>query len=201
MAETEVSGERARLEELRRQIAYHDERYYVREDPEISDAEYDRLYRELVALEARHPEWVTPDSPTQRVAGEAVSSLAPVEHVIPMLSLDNAMNEAEVVAFDARIKRFLASEEPIAYFAEPKYDGIAVELRYENGRFVQGSTRGDGRVGEDVTHNLRNVASLPSKLRGAAPPLCASCRLGAHAREQKVLFWVRAAPRGPIRCA
>ena len=164
-------GERAWLEELRRQVAYHDERYHVRADPEISDAEYDRLYRELAALEARHPEWVTPDSPTQRPGGRAVSSLASVEHAIPMLSLDNAMSEAEVIAFDARIKRILASEEPIAYFAEPKYDGIAIELRYEHGRFVQGSTRGDGRVGEDVTHNLRNVRSLPLALSGTAPAL------------------------------
>jgi DNA ligase (NAD+) len=163
--------ERARLEELRRQVAHHNERYHVLADPEISDAEYDRLYRELLAIEASHPDWVTPDSPTQRPGGEAVSSLASVEHAIPMLSLDNAMNEAEVLAFDARIKRILASEEPIAYFAEPKYDGLAIELRYEDGRFVQGSTRGDGRLGEDVTHNLRNVRSLPRKLKGKPPPL------------------------------
>jgi DNA ligase (NAD+) len=173
MSETTPPDEQARLEELRRQIAHHDERYYVHEDPEISDAEYDRLYRELVEIETRHPDWITPDSPTQRPAGEAVAGLAPVEHVVPMLSLDNAANEDEVRAFDARVKRFLAhsSEEEIAYFVDPKYDGIAVELRYEKGRFVQGSTRGDGRIGEDVTHNLRHVRSLTKTLRDEAPEL------------------------------
>ncbi len=163
--------DRDRIAELRERIRHHDYRYHVLADPEVSDAEYDRLYRELVELERRHPEWVDPDSPTQRVGGAPAAGLAPVEHVIPMLSLDNALSREELLAFDARIRRMLASDAPLEYTAEPKYDGVAVELRYERGAFVQGSTRGDGRIGEDVTHNLRTVRSIPLSLLGDPPPL------------------------------
>ncbi len=158
-------ADRARLEQLRDQLNHHLYRYHVLDDPEISDAAYDRLYAELVELEATHPDWVTPDSPTQRVGAEPVPGLAPVTHALPMLSLDNAHGDAELEAFDARLRRFVGRDEPIRYVGEPKYDGIAVELLYEDGLFVQGSTRGDGRVGEDITHNLRTVRSLPLKLR------------------------------------
>jgi DNA ligase (NAD+) len=164
-------GDRERIQALREQIRHHDHRYHVLADPEISDAEYDRLFRELSDLEREHPEWIEPDSPTQRVGGAPAAGLAPVEHILPMLSLDNALNREELVAFDARLRRMLASDEPIAYTAEPKYDGVAVELRYERGSLVQGSTRGDGRVGEDVSHNLRTVRSIPLRLLDPAPPL------------------------------
>jgi DNA ligase (NAD+) len=162
--------ERERLEELRQQIAYHNHRYYVLDQPEVSDAEYDRLFRECQQLESRHPDWVTPDSPTQRVGAQPREGFASVEHVIPMLSLDNAANEEELRAFDARLRRFLGSDEPIRYTVEPKYDGVAVELRYDDGVFTLGSTRGDGRSGEDITHNLKTIRSIPLRLRVSPPP-------------------------------
>ncbi|MFH1006443.1 MAG: NAD-dependent DNA ligase LigA [Candidatus Latescibacterota bacterium] len=157
------------IESLRAEIRTHNYRYYVLDDPEISDAQYDRLMRELQALETAHPQWVTGDSPTQRVGAEPVAAFGTVAHVAPMLSLENAFDEEEVREFDARIKRMLATEEDIAYVAEPKLDGLAVELVYERGRFVVGSTRGNGLVGEDVTRNLRTVRSLPLVLRAEEP--------------------------------
>ncbi|MEX2206950.1 MAG: NAD-dependent DNA ligase LigA [Myxococcota bacterium] len=162
--------EHARLLELREQLERHNHLYHVLDDPQISDAEYDRLFREAVELEARHPEWVTPDSPTQRVGGAPVAGFRVVEHAVQMLSLDNAMSREELIAFDARVRRYLATAEELAYSAEPKYDGVAVELVYEQGRFALGSTRGDGRTGEDVSHNLRTVRTIPLRLRGAKPP-------------------------------
>jgi DNA ligase (NAD+) len=166
-----MDSERERLEELIRQLEYHAHRYHVLDDPEISDAEYDRLFREVEAIEARHPDWITPQSPTQRVGGEPREGFATVEHVVPMLSLDNASSEEEVRAFDARVLRFLGRDEPICYTLEPKYDGIAVELLYERRDFKLGSTRGDGRIGEDITHNLRTVRSIPLRLTDPAPEL------------------------------
>jgi DNA ligase (NAD+) len=163
-------AERERLLELRRLVEHHNYLYHVLDKPEISDAEYDRLFRELKAIEARHPEWVTPDSPTQRVGAEPAAGFATVRHALPMLSLDNAMDEDEVRAFDERVRRFLRTEEPIEYVAEPKYDGVAVELVYEKGLFTLGSTRGDGHTGEDVTHNLKTVRSIPLRLRTEDPP-------------------------------
>ena len=164
------SKEHARLLELRAQLEWHNHRYHVLDDPEISDAEYDRLFREALALEADHPDWVTPDSPTQRVGGAPVAGFRPVEHAVQMLSLDNAMTPEELVAFDARVRRYLGSAAELAYTAEPKYDGVAVELVYEHGRFTQGSTRGDGRTGEDVSHNLRTVRTIPLRLLGGDAP-------------------------------
>jgi len=162
--------EHARLLELRELLALHNHRYYVLDDPLISDAEYDALFREALELEARHPGWVTPDSPTQRVGGERVSSLRTVVHAVPMLSLDNTTSREEVLAFDARIRKYLAHAGELAYTAEPKYDGVAVELVYKRGSFASGSTRGDGRTGEDITHNLRTVRSVPPRLLSAEPP-------------------------------
>ncbi len=141
-------SERERLEELRELIRYHDYRYHVLDDPEISDLRYDELFRELQALEAAHPDWATPESPTRRVSGEPREGFATVEHVVPMLSLDNTTSRGDVEAFAARIARFLGSDEPLRYSAVPKYDWVAVELRYEVGVFVQGSSRGEVRVGE-----------------------------------------------------
>ncbi len=165
-----MGSEQQRLAELRSLIAHHNHRYHVRDEPEISDAEFDRLFRELQELEQQHPEWVTPDSPTQRVGAQPREGFPTVEHTIPMLSLDNASNLEELRAFDARLRRFLKREEIIHYTAEPKYDGVAVELRYDEGRFTLGSTRGDGRTGEDVTHNLKTIRSLPLRLQGRPAP-------------------------------
>jgi DNA ligase (NAD+) len=162
-------GDRERMEELRQQVAEANHRYYALDQPTLSDAEYDRLFRELARLEEAHPEWARDDSPTRRVSGAPVDGFAPVAHAIPMLSLGNSISAAEVEAFDARLARLLGSPGPLEYTAEPKYDGIAVELRYERGRLAVGSTRGDGQTGEDITHTLRRVRSIPLALRGAAP--------------------------------
>jgi DNA ligase (NAD+) len=154
-----------RIEELREQIHHHDYCYYVLTRPEISDAEYDRLMRELRALEETHPDLVTPDSPTQRVAGQPVEAFASVEHKAAMLSLDNAMGPEALKEFEARIRRALPGAE-FDYVCEPKIDGLGVALLYSKGRFIRGATRGDGRVGEEITQNLRTVKSLPMRLRG-----------------------------------
>ncbi len=154
-----------RIEELREQIRHHDSLYYVESRPEISDAEYDRLVRELRALEEEYPDLITPDSPTQRVAGQPVEVFASVEHKVAMLSLDNTMGAAELREFEARLHRALSGAD-FEYVCEPKVDGLGVALLYEHGRFVRGATRGDGRVGEDVTQNLRTVKSIPLTLRG-----------------------------------
>jgi DNA ligase (NAD+) len=151
---------RARVEELRRQIRYHDYRYYVLDSPEISDAEYDELMRELRRLEELYPQLVTPDSPTQRVAGAPSEAFGTVVHSSPMLSLDNAFSPEELVDFDRRVRSLLGGERP-EYVAELKIDGLSVALHYEGGRLVRGATRGDGERGEDVTANLRTVRSIP----------------------------------------
>jgi DNA ligase (NAD+) len=155
----------ARLDELRGQISRHNYLYYVEARPEISDAEYDRLWRELVVLEEAHPELVTPDSPTQRPGGRRAEAFAPVEHLVAMLSLDNAMAAEDVREFETRVRRALPGVTP-EYVCEPKIDGLGVALLYERGRFVRGATRGDGRVGEDVTHNLRTIKAIPVTLAG-----------------------------------
>jgi DNA ligase (NAD+) len=155
----------ARLDELREQIHRHNHLYYAEDRPEVSDAEYDRLWRELVALEQAHPELVTPDSPTQRPGGRRAETFAPVEHLVAMLSLDNAMTVEELQEFEARIRRALPGVTP-AYVCEPKIDGLGVALLYERGRFVRGATRGDGRIGEDISQNLRTIKSIPATLSG-----------------------------------
>ncbi|MBI2891967.1 MAG: NAD-dependent DNA ligase LigA [Deltaproteobacteria bacterium] len=159
---------RARVEELREQIRHHDYAYYVLDQPEIPDAEYDELVQELQALEARHPELVTPDSPTQRVAGKPTELFAPVRHLSPMLSLDNAFSKEELLAWKKRVERAIGSG--ATYVCELKVDGLAVSLVYERGVFVRGATRGDGEVGEDVTPNLRTVRWLPARLSGSGHP-------------------------------
>ena len=154
-----------RLTELREAIRHHDYLYYVEARPEISDAEYDALMRELRDLEGKFPELVAPDSPTQRVAGQPVDAFKPVEHRAAMLSLDNAMSPDDLREFEARLRRALGGA-AIHYVCEPKIDGLGVALLYERGRFVRGATRGDGRVGEDITANLRTIRSLPLGLKG-----------------------------------
>jgi DNA ligase (NAD+) len=164
------SGAAARVAELRRQLEHHNYRYYVLDDPEIPDVEYDRMFRELQALEAAHPELVTADSPTKRVGGAPVAGFREVRHLVPMLSLDNAFSADELIAFDRRIRERLQTEEAVDYSAETKLDGTAVSLLYENGRLVRGATRGDGETGEEITHNIRTIDSIPLKLRGDRRP-------------------------------
>ncbi len=165
---------RRRVEELREQVEYHARRYYVLDDPEIGDDEYDALFRELQELEERHPELASPDSPTKRVGSEPVSQLTKVRHELPMLSLANARSAEELRAWIARMRGHLAREgieDPaFTYVCEPKIDGLAISLLYEDGVFVRGATRGNGEVGEDVTHNLRTIKSIPLRI-AAAPPV------------------------------
>src|SRR5262245_15691203 len=156
-----------RIRELREAIRHHEERYYIHNDPEISDEEFDRLLHELERLEAEHPDLATPDSPTTRVGGRAASGFPTVEHLTPMLSLDNAYDEAELRAFDERVRKGTGvSEQPVAYVAELKIDGLSMALTYEHGRLVRGATRGDGSRGEDVTANVRTIRAIPLTLRG-----------------------------------
>ncbi|MBZ0160292.1 MAG: NAD-dependent DNA ligase LigA, partial [bacterium] len=153
----------AQTEDLRRLIRRHEYLYYVLDRPEITDAEFDELYQRLQTLETQHPELITPDSPTQRVGGRPVEGFASVQHKAAMLSLDNAYNADELREFEARIKRALPGER-FTYVVEPKVDGLGVALLYEGGRLVRGATRGDGRYGEDVTHNLMTVRGIPRRL-------------------------------------
>ncbi|MDQ3850716.1 MAG: NAD-dependent DNA ligase LigA, partial [Actinomycetota bacterium] len=166
---------RRRAQQLREQLRHHGHRYYVLDDPEIGDEEYDALLDELRALEAEHPELVAPDSPTQRVGAEPVSSLRKVAHEVPMLSLGNARSAEELRAWVARMRGHLAREgieDPdFEFVAEPKIDGLAISLLYEDGVLVRGATRGNGEVGEDVTHNLRTIPTIPLRVEGAPPVL------------------------------
>ncbi|PYK12426.1 MAG: DNA ligase (NAD(+)) LigA [Verrucomicrobia bacterium] len=159
-----------RLEQLTDEIRKHDRLYYEEAAPIISDREYDRLYKELVHLETKFPDLVTPDSPTQRVGGKPLKAFEQVAHLIPMLSLDNTYSEEEVKNFYARMQRLLPNEK-IPVVVEPKVDGVAVSLIYENGRLRQAATRGDGNVGDNITQNIRTIRSVPERLRGAAPKL------------------------------
>ena len=158
-----------RIEELRRQIRYHEERYYVQNAPEVSDAEFDALMQELQRLEAEHPDLVREDSPTRRVGGRVEFGFASVEHAEPMLSLDNAFSEDDLRAFDDRVRRGLGSTADVEYVAELKIDGASIALTYQQGVLVRGATRGDGTRGEDVTSNLRTVRAIPLRLSGDVP--------------------------------
>jgi len=167
---------RRRVAQLRAELERHNRLYYVEDAPEIGDAEYDRLFRELAGLEEQHPELRTPDSPTQRVGGAPAKELAPVRHELPMLSIRTETDTEDTGAakFDARIRRELeldAGEPPVEYAAELKLDGLAISLRYEKGELARAATRGDGEVGEDVTANVRTIHSIPLKLKGKAPEL------------------------------
>jgi DNA ligase (NAD+) len=161
----------ARITALRAQLAAHDYRYYVLDDPSVSDSEYDGLMQELKALEAAYPELVTPDSPTQRVGGTPVAEFGVVEHTVPMLSLDNGFTDQDVRDFDRRIHERLETDRDIRYSAEPKLDGLAVSLTYRNGTLERAATRGDGVRGEDVTANVRTIGGVPLSLRGSPPGL------------------------------
>ncbi len=159
-----MASAQQRLEELRRAIRRHDEMYYVNGQPEVSDEEYDKLFRELQELERQFPDSLAPDSPTQRVGGTPLLQFQKVQHEFPLLSLDSEMTEDNVQGFDERVRRELG-EDQVGYSAEPKFDGVSVELTYEQGIFVRGATRGDGTIGEDVTHNLRTIRTLPLRLK------------------------------------
>lgn len=157
-----------RIATLRDEIQYHNERYFVADAPEISDAEFDELMMQLRDLEGQYPELVTPDSPTQRPGGYAISTFAPVKHIIPMLSLDNAFSRDELEAWDRRIAKL--TRDPITFVGEPKLDGLAISIIYRNGRFTQAATRGDGLTGEDVTANVGTIRSIPKQLSGDHVP-------------------------------
>ena len=160
---------RAEIESLRRDILHHNYRYYVLDDPEIPDAEWDRLLQRLRELEAAHPELISPDSPTQRVGAAPAEEFTEVRHRLPMLSLENAFTDEDVTNFDRRARERLGYETDFEYSAEPKLDGLAISVTFENGVFTRAATRGDGTTGEDVTANVRTIESLPLRLRGVAP--------------------------------
>ncbi|HYN23246.1 MAG TPA: NAD-dependent DNA ligase LigA [Thermoanaerobaculia bacterium] len=163
----------ARIDKLRSEIRHHDYLYYVKDAPEVSDEQYDKLYRELVALEEQFPDLISEDSPTQRVAGQPLTSFPTIEHAAPMLSLDSDQSEDTLRRFDERVRKGLGPEFPVEYVLEPKLDGASVELVYQNGALLQASTRGDGRRGEGITANIRTIQAVPLRLRsigdGARP--------------------------------
>src|SRR5713101_2816588 len=164
-----VQEAQVRAEELRSQLAYHDTLYFEKNEPEISDTEYDELMRRLRAIEEHYPELITPESPTQRVSGAPVETFGVVEHREPLLSLANAFGFGQLQAWHKRAAN-LAGTDRFEMVCEPKIDGLAVALVYENGRFVQGATRGDGYRGENITENLRTIRSIPTRVRGEGHP-------------------------------
>lgn len=210
---SEPAAEFARVQQLRAELLRHSHRYYVLDDPEIPDAEYDRLMRELQTLEARFPEWITPDSPSQRVGGAVLDEFREVAHLRPMLSLDNVFDATEFAAFDKRVRDRLGVAGPIEYAGEPKYDGIAVSLIYRAGLLERAATRGDGNLGEDITLNVRTIKSVPLRLLGESHPALLEVRgeiympkagfeaLNQRAREQGTKGFVnpRNAAAGSLR--
>ena len=201
------------IQNLRQQLNHHNHRYYVLDDPEISDAAYDKLLQQLKQLEADNPELITADSPTQRVGAAPLKEFGQVRHEMPMLSLDNAFNEEDLEDFNRRVKDRLNTSDDIEYACEPKLDGIAVSLLYENGVLVRGATRGDGTTGEDITLNVRTIPSIPLKLMGEGWPERLEVRgeifmpkdgfdkmnARARAREEKVFVNPRNAAAGSLR--
>jgi DNA ligase (NAD+) len=171
-----MDAAKARLDALVPELIRHNHLYHVKAAPEIDDRTYDLLYRELELLEGRFPELIRPDSPTRRVGDEPIAELVPFRHRVPLLSLQNALTEPEVGEFEARVHRYLGDTAPIAYNVEPKLDGLACELVYEGGALVGAGTRGDGEVGEDVTHNIRTIRAIPARLRGDRLPTRLSVR-------------------------
>ncbi|MDD6012539.1 MAG: NAD-dependent DNA ligase LigA, partial [Oscillospiraceae bacterium] len=165
---SELTEMRQRAAQLRDIINYHNKRYYEQDEPEIEDFEYDRLMQELIAIEEKYPEVLTPDSPTLRVGGKADNLFAPVEHPVPMESLQDGFGREDILAFDQRVRNVVS--DPL-YIVEPKIDGLSVSLEYEKGILVRGSTRGDGRTGEDVTANIRTIRTIPLKLETDLPLL------------------------------
>jgi DNA ligase (NAD+) len=165
-----MADPKKQIEELRKQLNYHNYKYYVEAAPEISDKEFDRLLQELKKLEAAHPDLVTPDSPTQRVGGQPIPGLVSVRHRVPMLSIDNSFNPGDLREFDKRVRKGLKPREKVTYVVELKFDGVSISLTYVNGVFTVGATRGDGEIGDDVTHNLKTIRELPLRLHTESPP-------------------------------
>jgi len=208
-----------RIAALRRSIAAHNQHYYVQDAPQISDAQYDALMRELEALETAHPQYATADSPTRRVGAQPDTAFASVRHALPMLSLGNAFDVDEIHAFDKRIREqllaagLLGEDEQVAYSAEYKFDGTAINLRYEHGRLVQAATRGDGQTGEDITHNARTIRNIVQTLTSDTPPALLDVRgevlmyrkdfealnLSQQARQEKIFVNPRNAAAGSLR--
>ena len=168
---TTLKQARRRAAELRESIEHHQHRYHALDDPEIADGDYDALVDELAALEAAHPELATPDSPTRRVGAAPAQGFAPVRHETPMLSLDKCGSEDELRAWAERCRRYLGEDAEFAYFCEPKIDGVAVSLTYQDGRLIRAATRGDGETGEDITANVRTIDAIPHELCGSPPPV------------------------------
>jgi DNA ligase (NAD+) len=154
------------LEQLKNELNDYNYQYHVLDQPSVPDATYDRKMRELKEIEALHPEWISADSPTQKVGDTASAAFTQVEHEVPMLSLDNAFDADEMRAFEKRLKDRVKRDDEITFSCEPKLDGLAVSLLYENGQLIRGATRGDGRVGENITTNVRTIANIPLSLRG-----------------------------------
>lgn len=165
------TSSRDRLQELKSEIREHDYNYYVLQQPTISDYEFDQLFAELLKIEHEHPEWVTPDSPSQRVSGDAVDEFEKIPHRKPMLSLSNTYSMDEIREFDERVRKFLETDNPVTYFCELKFDGLAIELIYEKGHLVGALTRGDGTTGENVLSNIRTLRTVPLNLKGKPPEL------------------------------
>ncbi len=168
-AMSDLEQARKRVQQLRAEVDRHNYLYYVLDDPKIPDADYDRLFRELLDLEAKHPELNDPESPTQRVGGTPLDAFGQVRHAVPMLSLNNAFSDEDIFSFDRRTRDALQIDE-VEYAAELKFDGLAISLRYENGRLVQAATRGDGSNGEDVTRNVRTIRAIPLRIGSGSPP-------------------------------
>jgi len=168
----EFANTKNRILSLREKLHHHNHCYYVKDDPDISDAAYDRMFRELQELEAAHPEFASPDSPTQRVGAPPSTELKTVRRSVPMLSINNAFSDSDIHEFDKRVKRHLQSDKPVTYTVELKLDGIAVELVYQDGVLTQGTTRGDGNTGEVITPNLKTINTVPLVLRNedSVPP-------------------------------
>ncbi len=164
------SSVKVQIEKLREKLRYHSYQYYVLDDPDVPDAEYDRLYKQLDALEEKHPELITSDSPTQRVGAKPLTAFEQIQHQMPMLSLDNVFTEDGLQAFYQRLQDRLNSEDEIELTAEPKLDGLAISLRYEKGELIYAATRGDGSTGENVTQNVRTMQSVPLRLLGEGYP-------------------------------
>ena len=177
-----------RILKIREELSDHNYRYYILDDPIISDSEYDKLLRELEELETAHPELITLDSPTQRIGAAPLTAFGTIQHTIPMQSLSNAMSNEELIAFDKRVQKLLDTNSDINYIAEPKLDGIGVELIYLNGVFAYGSTRGDGITGEDITQNLKTIRAIPLKLRNVKQPIPITLEIRGEVFMTKVSF-------------
>ena len=162
--EISLEDAKKKIKALSSELNKHNYLYYVENNPVISDYEFDKLLRELIELEEKYPELAAPDSPSKRVGGTVAEGFTPFDHIVPMMSIDNVMNEEEAIDFDNRIKRFLERTEDIQFLTQPKFDGVSASLTYENGMLTHASTRGNGKTGEEITNNIKTIRSIPLKL-------------------------------------